>query len=176
MSAASKPFRFQTSVSVVSAAPPELVYDIVADLPSHLEWMGERAPDRNFRLLTLVAPGEPATVGTTFASTGANNNGTFDDRSVVTEAARPHVFAFQTDARLDRKRGKPWEVHFTHRYDIRPTGGGSRITYTDTIDRVNYVPYWLQPWLRPLSRRMIERADTKNMENLARFAEERSRS
>jgi hypothetical protein len=46
----------------------------------------------------------------------------------------------ETDAHLDRKRGKPWDAHFIHRYDVAPEGEGSRITFTETIERVNYVP------------------------------------
>ena len=166
-------FRFETSVSVTSAAPPEVVYDLVADLGSHLDWSGERASD-TFKLLTLDAPDGSATVGTRFASTGASDNGTFHDTSVVTEASRPTRFVFETDSRLERTHGKTWEVHFSHRYDIVPDGEGSRIVYTDTVQRVNYVPYWLQPWFRPITRRIIDRADTKQMGNLARLAEERA--
>jgi hypothetical protein len=61
-----------------------------------------------------------------------------------TEASRPAVFVIETDSRVERKRGAAWEAHFTHRYDVTPEGGGSRITYTETISRVNYVPYWLK--------------------------------
>lgn len=38
---------------------------------------------------------------------------------------------------------------------------GSRIVYTDTTQRMNYVPYWLQPLMRPLTRAAIHKADTK---------------
>ncbi len=169
-------FVFRTQTSVTSEAPPEAVFDVITDLRAHLEWSGERASDDTFKLLTLEASGGPAAVGTTFTSTGANFNGTFHDRSVVTEAARPDRFTLETDARLVRKRGKTWEVHFEHRYDVRPDGDGSRIVYTETIQRVNYVPYWLQFWMRPLSRMLINRADVKQLENLARLAEERSRA
>jgi hypothetical protein len=37
----------------------------------------------------------------------------------------------ETDAHLDRKRGRPWDAHFIHRYDVAPEGEGSRITYTE---------------------------------------------
>jgi Polyketide cyclase / dehydrase and lipid transport len=167
-------FRFETSVSVTSAAPPEVVYDLVSDLRSHLDWSGERAASDAFKLLTLDASEGTAMVGTRFASTGASDNGTFHDTSVVTEASRPTRFAFETDSRLERTHGKTWEVHFSHRYDLAPDGQGTRIVYTDTVQRVNYVPYWLQPWFRPITRRLIDRADTKQMENLARAAEERA--
>ena len=168
-----RPFRFVTQTSVVSAAPPEVVFDTIADLRNHLEWSGERASDDGFKLLSLEASPGPAAVGTTFSSSGANFNGTFHDRSVVGEVIRPTRFVIETDAHLDRTRGKPWDVHFSHRYDIAPEGQGSRIVYTETIDRCNYVPYWLQWWLRPVTRAMINRGDRKQLENLARLAEER---
>ena len=55
-----------------------------------------------------------------------------------------------------------------------PDGSGTAIVYTDTISELNYVPYWLQWWCRPLTRRFINRADTEQMQSLARFAEERA--
>lgn len=171
---AERSFEFRTRTSVVSTAAPEAVFDVIADLRAHLEWSGERAADDTFKLLSLEASEYSASVGTTFTSAGSNFNGTFHDRSVVTEVARPSRFVVHTDARLDRKRGRPWHVRFEHRYDIQPHGTGSQITYTETIQRVNYVPYWLKFWIRPVSRRLIDRADRKQLENLARLAEERS--
>jgi Polyketide cyclase / dehydrase and lipid transport len=170
-----KSLRFQTSVTVTSSAPPDAVYETVTDLNAHLIWSGDRAKDDGFRLLTLEAPDGAAQIGTEFSSTGANFNGTFHDRSVVTEASPPNVFIIQTEARLDRKRGKPWEVQFIHRYDIGADGDGSRITYTDTAHRMDYVPYWLQPWTRPFTRIAIRKGDTQQLTNLARLAEERAK-
>lgn len=167
-----RPFRFVTRTWVTSEAPPDVVFDTIADLRNHLEWSGERATDDSFKLTSLEAPKGPAEVGTMFTSTGANFNGTFHDRSVVAEMRRPTLFVIETDARLERTRGRPWEVHFSHRYDIEADGGGSRVVYTETISRVNYVPYWLQPWIRPLSRMAIDRGDRKQLQNLARLAEE----
>jgi hypothetical protein len=166
----------RTSTSTTSRARPETVWDVVADLPSHAVWSGERASDDTFKLLSLETTTPTATVGTEFRSTGANYNGTFHDRSVVTEAIRPSSFVIETDATLDRKHGRTWEAHFVHRYDIVPEGDGSRITYTETIDRVNYVPYWLSPIVRPIFRPLVNSADRKQLENLARLAEERSSS
>ena len=125
--------------------------------------------------VTSEAPTGPAEVGTTFTSSGANFNGTFHDRSVVAEMTRPTLFVIATDARLERTRGRPWEVHFSHRYDIDAEGSGTRIAYTEIIRRVNYVPYWLRFWMRPLSRVVINRGDRKQLRNLARLAEERWR-
>jgi len=127
-------------------------------------------------MLTLDAPDGPATVGTTFTSTGAAGKDTFHDRSEVTEASRPHRFVIETDARLERRRAKTWLVHFSHRYDVLFDGTGSRIVYTETAERVNYVPYWLKPGIRTVFRPFANRADRKQLRNLARLAEERSTS
>lgn len=171
---ATRAFGFRTQPYVTSKAPPEVVYDVIADLRNHLEWSGERADSDGFKMLTLDAPEGPAPVGTTFNSTGAASKDTFHDRSVVTEASRPHRFVIETDARLKRRRAPTWEAHFSHRYDIRPEGGGSRIVYTETIERVNYLPYWLKPGIRILFRPLVNSADRKQLRNLARLAEERS--
>lgn len=173
---ADRPLKFRTHPSVTSTAPPEVVYDIIADLRNHLVWSGERAESEGFKMLTLDAPDGPATVGTTFTSTGAAGKDTFHDRSEVTEASRPHRFVIETDARLERRRAKTWLVHFSHRYDVLSDGTGSRIVYTETAERVNYVPYWLKPGIRTVFRPFVNRADRKQLRNLARLAEERSTS
>lgn len=169
-----RPFTVRTQTSTTSRASPDEVYDVISDMRDHLEWSGERASDETFKLLTLEAPEDRASVGTTFTSTGANYNGTFRDRSVVTEATRPTTFVIETEARLEHKRGKTWTAQFTHRYDIEPLDAGSRIVYTETIHRVNYVPYWLKWWVRPIFKPLVNRADRKQLENLARLAEERA--
>jgi hypothetical protein len=171
-----RPLGFRTQTSVTSSASPGVVYETIADLRNHLVWSGERASDEKFKLVSIDAPAGPAAVGTTFASSGTADNGTFQDRSVVSVATSPTTFVIETDAHLDRTRGEPWDAHFTHRYDVTPEGDGSRITYTETIERVSYVPYWLHPLIRPFFRVYVNRADRKQLANLARLAEERSGS
>jgi polyketide cyclase/dehydrase/lipid transport protein len=173
---ADRPLMYRTQTSVTSAAPPQTVYDTISDLRNHLKWSGERASSETFKLLSLAAPDGPATVGTAFSSSGTADNGTFHDRSVVTVASRANTFVIETDAHLDRKRGRPCDAHFSHRYDVTPEGEGSRITYTETVERVNYVPYWLQPGIRAIFTVYVNRADRKQLANLARLAEERSSS
>ena len=174
--AADRPLGYVTRTSAPSAASPQVVYETIADLRNHLDWSGERASSQTFKLLSIEAPDGPAAVGTAFTSSGAADNGTFRDRSEVTVATAPSAFVIETDAHLDRKRGRPWNAHFSHRYDVTPEGDGSRITYTETVERVNYVPYWLQPWMRPIFKVYVNRADRKQLENLARLAEERSKT
>jgi hypothetical protein len=88
--------------------------------------VGGTRTNEKFKLLSLEAPEGAAVVGTTFTSSGTADDGTFHDRSVVTEVSAPNRFIIETDSRLDRMHGKPWEVHFSHRYDVQPQAGGSR--------------------------------------------------
>jgi uncharacterized protein YndB with AHSA1/START domain len=160
--------------SATSTASPEDVYEILADPSTHIEWAGKQAPNKAFKLLTLDASKGRAEVGTTWASTGSNSKSgsmVFHDRSVVTEAAAPNRFAFVTDAHLERKRRKTWDVRFVHRYEVHSEGDGSRVTYEARVYPVNYRPYWLHPLMRPVTKKMVKIFAGKHMANLARMAE-----
>lgn len=162
------------TATVRSAAGPAAVYAVLANPATHLEWAGDQAPDKGFRLLTLDAAGGPAAVGTTFASTGAGGKSsamTFHDTSTVTEAVPWTSFAFDTDAELVRKRRPAWQARFVHRYALEPEGAGTMVAYTCQVYPLNYRPFWLHPIVRPATAKMIPRAMRKNMENLARMAE-----
>jgi hypothetical protein len=166
------------AASVTSAASPQAVYDVLADVRTHLVWAGTQAPNKGFRIMTLDAPEVPAVAGTRFTSTGAGNakeTDVFHDTSTVSEAVPGRVFAFGTDARLARGRGETWLTHFEHRYALRPEGTGTRIEYTCDVSRGSYRPYWLHPVMRPMTRAMVTRLMTRHLANLARFAEGVSR-
>ena len=61
---------YSGEVSMSCAAPPEVIYEILADLRTHVVWGGQ-TNRMHQRLLTIEAPDEPATVGTTFQSTSS---------------------------------------------------------------------------------------------------------
>ena len=120
------------------SAPPEVVYDVVADLRTHLTWGGAQQRS-DFRLLSLDAPAGLATVGTSFTSTGAIpvSLRKWEDRSTVTVAVRPLTFEFITHATVHRPR-LPMEATYRHRYDIAATPEGSLVGYTLTqLDILN---------------------------------------
>jgi len=123
-------------------ASPETVYDLLADLRTHVDWGGARQLPV-FRLTGLSAPEGPATVGTVFESTGAipMSRRRFEDRSTVTVATRPSTFEFVTEARA-RGAGREMAARLVHRYEIAPVSTGSRVTYTLTQEEV------AQPMLR----------------------------
>ena len=123
---------FMTRLNQNCSAPPEVVYDIVSDLRTHLAWGGaEQRSD--FRLLSLEAPAGPATIGTSFCSTGAipMSLRKWSDQSTVTIAERPGTFEFVTHATVHRSR-RSMEATYRHRYEIAAAPGGSEVSYTFT--------------------------------------------
>jgi hypothetical protein len=164
-------------VEATSRAPAEEVYDVLADIRSHLTWAGEMQGQKN-HLLTVEAPEGPAGVGTEFTSTGVAPEGRYTDRSVVTEAIRPSAFEFVTEAHVETRKGRTADLTNISRYDITPTSEGCRISNTLRIVRASALPgplalMNLRP-LAPLVRRDTEGLVGRGLRNLAAVAEERT--
>ncbi len=157
-------------------ASAEVVYDLLADLQSHLDWAGQRQLETT-RLLTLTAPPGPAGVGVEFLTTGSDGKvARWSDRSVVTEATRPEVFEFVTDGRRQGKPGRqPWLATAVHRYAIAPQAGGCHVTYTEDLTRLEGAPWILRT---PGVSRIVFRVSAKYMrrgfDGLLALAEERA--
>ena len=156
-------------------ADPEVVYDVVADLETHLEWAGRRQW-KSYRLESIDAPPGPASVGTEFSSTGRDPGGTFSDRSVVTEARRPAVFEFVTEARLSPKRGDratAWTL--VNRYEITRAREGCRVTYRSHVIGLAPAPLYARVrLLRGVAIRIPKVFMRRGLRNLTRFVEERA--
>jgi hypothetical protein len=163
-----------------SRAPAEDVYDLLADVGSHAEWGGTMQPKQNFRLLSIDGPKGSSSVGTEFRSMGADPMGRFADSSVVTEATRPSVFEFVTEARLTTKKGAVVELTNVHRYELTQQAEGCRISYAYRTVRVSELAGVLAmfrvPGLRSVGRKMSGAALRRGLRNLARLAEQRARA
>lgn len=165
----------EVRVEVASKAPAEAVWDVLAEVRSHLRWAGEMQRAKN-HLLTLEALAGSAAVGTEFTTTGVAPEGRYTDHSVVTEASRPIVFEFVTEAHLVTRTGKTAEVTNVTRYEIAPTADGCRITCTVRTVRASALPGplallnvgLLAPLIRKGSAGMVRRG----LQNLAAVAEE----
>src|ERR1041384_4424703 len=107
-------------------APPQAVYDVLADINTHFVWGGTKGK-KNFQLTGIQAASAPAQKGSEFSSTGIAPAGTFRDRSVVTEASPPAAFEFLTDSHVSFKKGKEGVWAVINRYEITPDGAGSRV-------------------------------------------------
>ena len=117
-------------------------------------------------------------VGTEFTSTGVAPEGLYADRSVVTEASRPGLFEFVTEAHVVTKRGKSAELTNVSRYEIRPTSEGARLSSTVRTARASALPgplaFMNVGLLAPLVRRESEAMVRRGLQNLAIVAEERA--
>jgi hypothetical protein len=163
-------------VEATSAAKPQTIYELLADLSSHLVWAGERQAKKT-RLVTIDAPAGPAVVGTEWRSTGTDPMGAFSDRSVVTEATSGKAFEFVTEARLTTKKGRGSDWTSVERYDLEPTVEGCRIVSTSRVTRISEMPGMVGlfnvPVLGELGLKVSARVSRRTVRNLARVAEER---
>jgi hypothetical protein len=166
-------------LSEVCMAPAEGVYDLLADLSSHLAWGGRRRSKRS-RLLSLDAPPGSAQVGTEFTSSGEDSVVRMIDGSVVTEATRPFTFEFVTESAWELKRGgRRADCTIVHRYDVAPTTHGCRVTYAIRITRMSALPGPLAtfriPGLRWIAMRLSVGSLKGGFRNLLQMAEEREK-
>ncbi|MEX0755038.1 MAG: SRPBCC family protein [Actinomycetota bacterium] len=160
--------RISTKVST------ERIYGALADIRRHGVWGGSMHKGK-FGLSSVQAPVGAASVGTEFDSTGNDLGGTFTDHSVVTEAARPHLFEFVTEGHLTPKKGAKWEGDTTiiHRYEIAEDGDGRTLSYRGHVARWTNPPWMLTLGLvRPLMRVMINKGARKTLRNLVASADQ----
>jgi len=159
------------------SAPPEIVYDVLADLRTHLTWGGAQQGS-DFRLLSLDAPAGPATLGTSFSSTGAipMSLRRWEDRSTVTMAVRPVSFEFVTHATVHRSK-LSMRATYRHWYEIAATPGGSDVSYTLTqLDVLNPFLRLALPVVRTMTWRVgIPFLAGRGFRNLLAFAERGAR-
>ena len=157
---------------------PPAVYDVLADLSTHLEWAGKRQY-RGFRLISLSGAG-PLETGTEFTSVGTIPMALsrWENQNEVVEARPPHVLEFHTEAIVMWRSGTQTEARYEHRYEIKPDGTGSRVTYRLRQTEIANPPLRARlPVMRTLTHRvMIPRFCRRGFKNLLRSAERRGSS
>jgi hypothetical protein len=160
------------------SAPPDVVYDFLADLGTHVTWAGTQQT-RDFRLLSLDVPPGPASVVTTFTSTGTipMSSRQWQDRSRVTAAERPNTFEFVTAATAHGSRGT-MQGTYRHRYEIAAAPQGSVVSYSMTqLEISNPLLRLGLPVVRDLTWRFgIPFMAGRGFRNLLSIAEQRARS
>jgi hypothetical protein len=140
------------------SAPPEVVYDLLADIGSHLDWGGRRQL-KLFRLLRVDAPTRAARTDDEFRSEGtAFFVNRVVDRSRVTEARRPIAFELVTESsygwlgRPDLRLMGTW----VHRYEVTAGRGGCTVTYRLRRTRVVHAPFYVRaPVLSAVVHRLL---------------------
>ena len=158
-----------------SDASPAAVYDVLADLSTHLDWAGKRQ-HRGFRLLSVSGVG-PLEAGTEFTSVGSipMARTRWENQNEVTEARRPEVVEIRTEAVAVWRSGERTEAVYEHRYQIVPDGTGSRVTYRMRQTAIENPPRRMRlPMMRTMTHRvMIPWFCKRGFTNLLRSAERR---
>ena len=161
-----------------SAAPPEIVYDTLAELQTHLEWGGRRQW-KMFGMLSIDAPSSRAELGTEFTSVGniPMNSAHWENENKVTAAERPLLFEVTTEGRIAWSSRPPGHGTFVHRFQISPAGTGSSVTYLMRQLRFQEPPWGLRyPLMRSITANVwIPIWLGRGFRSLLRLAEERSR-
>lgn len=137
-------------------ASPAAVYDVLADLSTHVDWAGKRQYP-GFRLLSLRGTG-PMQVGTEFTSVGSIPMALsrWENTNVVVEARRPEIVEFHTEAVVVWRTGKRTEARYEHRYEIAPDGMGSHVVYRLRQTAITNAPLRMRlPLMRTMTHRLM---------------------
>ena len=136
-----------TSVDV--AAPPQVVYDLVSDVPNMPKWAAE-----TYRCDWLDGATGPS-VGARFQGRNQHGKARWATVSSVTDADPGRLFAFKVTL---------WGMPVARwGYRIEPTAGGCRVTETNEI----LANWFIQRVLAPLGTGVKDRA-THNLRNMER--------
>jgi hypothetical protein len=155
-----------------SKAPAGVVYDVLTDLSTHLDWAGKRQYP-GFRLLSVRGAG-PLDAGTTFTSVGSVpvSLSRSENENEVVDARPPQILEFHTNALIVWRSGKRTEARYEHRFEIGSDGTGSRVIYRLRQTSISNPPLRLRlPVMRTVSHRvMIPMLCRRGFVNLLRTA------
>ncbi len=101
---------YETVLEGRSDASPAAVYDVLADLSTHLEWAGKRQYP-GFRLLSVHGTG-PLETGTGFTSVGSVPMALsrWENQNEVVEARPSQILELHTDSLVVWRSGKRTEA------------------------------------------------------------------
>lgn len=119
-------------------APPEKVFDALADVEHHPEWANEKAK----LTMSSLSGGAPALGGTYRSQQVFAGKPQTADIEIV-QFDRPNRFAFAISQR--KKGGGGKEVHYRHTFVLSPEGGGTRLERTTDGDGNPVVGFLAKP-------------------------------
>ena len=121
-------------VSVEIAAPPEVVYALVADITK----MGQWSPENRGATVLNPAPDGTAFVGMTFEGRNKRGRAAWITRCTVTAADPGRRFAFRVHA-IGVKKPRVRAANASWEYRFEPTAAGAtRVTESWTDDRTSW--------------------------------------
>jgi uncharacterized protein YndB with AHSA1/START domain len=119
-------------------APPEKVFDTLADVEHHPEWANPKAK----LSMTSVSGGPPA-LGSKYRSEQVFAGKAQTADIEIVRFDRPSRFAFAISQRKQGGSGK--EVHYTHTFVLTPEDGGTKLERTTDGDGNKLVGFLAKP-------------------------------
>jgi len=119
-------------------APPEKVFDTLADVEHHPDWANPGA-----KLQMSSVSGGPPALGSTFRSEQVFVGKPQTADIEIVRFERPGWFAFAVSQRKQGGGGK--EVHYTHTFVLTPEGGGTKLERTTDGDGNAIVGFLAKP-------------------------------
>lgn len=118
-------------------APPEQVFDTLADVANHGTWANPSA-----KLKVSAVSGAAPALGSRYRSEQVFVGKPQTADIEITEFERPRRFAFSIS---QRKQGSSKDVHYTHRFALTPEGGGTRLERSTEGDGSRIVGFLAKP-------------------------------
>ena len=118
---ATRPAEFQVERSRTVAAPPSVVHAYINDFRKWPEWSPWEKLDPSMK---REVSGAPSGAGATYRWSGNSDVG--EGRMTITDSKPPESVAIRLEFL------KPWEATSTTRFELRPSGTGTNVTWTMT--------------------------------------------
>jgi uncharacterized protein YndB with AHSA1/START domain len=128
-------------------APPEAVFDALADVAHHGEWANSSAKLR----VSAVSDGPPR-VGARYRSEQVFVGRPQTADIEIVEFDRPRRFAFRV---AQRKQGGSKETNYTHRFVLSPEEGGTRLERTTDGDGNRLIGFLAAPAIKADGNRSL---------------------
>jgi hypothetical protein len=143
--------------------PPELIFDLIADMPNYGRWL----PGSNaFGGTTQVTP-YPVQLGSTYLDAGPAGK----RPGLVTEFARPRHIGFH-HTMLIRRWPIRADIEVDIRYTFEPVEGGTSVVRA--LDLRIEMPAWIR-WAEPFVLRAFRKENERIMMELKRSVEAQPR-
>ena len=120
------------------AAPPERVFEILSDFPSHGSWANQKAG-----LKVKPVSGGPLAVGSTFHSEQTFTGKHYEADIKVTKVSAPSALAFEAHQGDGKKT-----VVYTSTFALTPTGGGTLVERTLELNPSGIVAVIAKPAIK----------------------------
>jgi uncharacterized protein YndB with AHSA1/START domain len=120
-------------------APPEAVFDQLADMPTHGEWA-----NKNAKLIVHEVSGGAPALGSKYRSESVFVGKPASADLEIVAFDRPRTFAYSV---THHQQGKK-DVHLTHTFSLVPSGSGTVLTKTSDSDANPVLGFLFSPAIK----------------------------